>query len=143
MCTRVSDDRKYVCGRRLYACINTRKFKGLDSREITPLPEIKKVIYMARHFNHRLKYTACSSQDAFAYNERPSQLLTKEKGRDESFQVRFDLPFLPTRLTAPGSPRMQFPRSPLGTPGTMTLFCVLNTEKKGQKNESRCLRKRD
>ena len=33
--TRVSDDRKDVCGRRLYACINTRKFKGLDSREIT------------------------------------------------------------------------------------------------------------
>ena len=28
--TCVSDDRKYVCGRRLYACINTRKFKGLD-----------------------------------------------------------------------------------------------------------------
>ena len=25
----------------------------LDSREITSLPEIKKVIYMARHFNHR------------------------------------------------------------------------------------------
>ena len=36
-----------VCGRRLYACINTRKFKGLDSREITSLPEIKKVIYIA------------------------------------------------------------------------------------------------
>ena len=53
--TRVGDDRKYVCGRRLYACINTRKFKGLDSREITSLPEIKKVIYMARHFNHRRK----------------------------------------------------------------------------------------
>ena len=31
-----------VCGRRLCACINTRKFKGLDSREITSLPEIKK-----------------------------------------------------------------------------------------------------
>ena len=37
------------------ACINTRKFKGLDSREITSSPEIKKVIYMARHFNHRQK----------------------------------------------------------------------------------------
>ena len=24
----VTDDRKYVCCRRLYACINTRKFKG-------------------------------------------------------------------------------------------------------------------
>ena len=53
--TRVSDDRKYVCGRRLYACINTRKFKGLDSRQITSLPEIKKVIYMARLINHRRK----------------------------------------------------------------------------------------
>ena len=40
--TRVSDDRKYVCGRRLYACIDTRKFKGLDSRQITSLPVIKK-----------------------------------------------------------------------------------------------------
>ena len=44
-----------VCGRRLYACINTRKFKGLDSREITSLPEIKKVIYIAHHLNHRRK----------------------------------------------------------------------------------------
>ena len=44
-----------VCCRRLYACINTRKFKGLDSREITSLPEIEKVIYMARHFNRRRK----------------------------------------------------------------------------------------
>ena len=26
----VSDDLKYVCGCRLYACINTQKFKGLD-----------------------------------------------------------------------------------------------------------------
>ena len=34
----VSDDRKYVCCRRLYACINTRKCKGLDSGEITSLP---------------------------------------------------------------------------------------------------------
>ena len=75
--TLVSDDRKYVCGRRLYACINTRKFKGLDSREITSLPEIKKVIYMARHFNHRRKQTACSSQDHLhsmkVYNTRLSQ----------------------------------------------------------------------
>ena len=36
--TLASDDRKYVCCRRLYACINTRKFKGLDSGEITSLP---------------------------------------------------------------------------------------------------------
>ena len=26
-----------VCGRRLYACINTRKFKGLDSSKITSI----------------------------------------------------------------------------------------------------------
>ena len=35
--------------------INTRKFKGLDSSEITSLPDIEKVIYTARHFNHRRK----------------------------------------------------------------------------------------
>ena len=40
---------------RLYACKNTRKFKGLDSREITSLPDIKEVIYMALHVNHRRK----------------------------------------------------------------------------------------
>ena len=28
------------------------------------------MIYMARHFNHRRKLTACSSQDPFAYNKR-------------------------------------------------------------------------
>ena len=49
--------------------MNTRKFKGLDSREITSLPEIKKGIYMARHFNYRRKQIACSSQDPFVYNE--------------------------------------------------------------------------
>ena len=37
--THVSDDRKYVCGRRLYVCINTWKFGGLNSREIMSLPE--------------------------------------------------------------------------------------------------------
>ena len=36
--TCVSDDRKYVCGRRLYVCINTWKFRGLNSREIMSLP---------------------------------------------------------------------------------------------------------
>ena len=45
------------------------KIQGLDSREITSLPEIKKVIYMAHYFNYRRKLTACSSQDPFAYNE--------------------------------------------------------------------------
>ena len=75
--TRVSDDRKYVCGRRLYACINSRKFTGLDSREITSLPEMKKVIYIGRHFNYRRKWTACSSLIcmlySFAYNESLQQ----------------------------------------------------------------------
>ena len=42
--TRDSDNRKYFRGRKLYACIITRKFKGLDSREITSLPEIKNVM---------------------------------------------------------------------------------------------------
>ena len=37
------------------ACISTRKLKGLDSREITSLPDIEKVIYMARLLNHRRK----------------------------------------------------------------------------------------
>ena len=32
-----------------------QKFKGLDSSEITSLPDIEKVIYMARHFNPRRK----------------------------------------------------------------------------------------
>ena len=49
----------------------TRKIKGLDSREITSLPGIKRVIYMARHFNHRRKQTACLSQGPFAYDESP------------------------------------------------------------------------
>ena len=43
---RVSDNQKYLSGSRLYVCINTRKFKDLDSREITSLPYIERVIYM-------------------------------------------------------------------------------------------------
>ena len=53
--TLVSDNQKYLCDSRLYVCINTRKFKDLDSREITSLLDIEKVIYMRRHFNHRRK----------------------------------------------------------------------------------------
>ena len=45
------------------------KIQGLDSREITSLPETKTVIYMARQFNHRPKQVACSSQYPFVYNE--------------------------------------------------------------------------
>ena len=55
--------RKYLC-----ACINTHKFKGLDSRDITSLPDIKKVIYRAHNFNHQ-KLIACLSEDLFAYSE--------------------------------------------------------------------------
>ena len=43
---RVVGSRLYLSGSRLYACINTGKFKGLDSREITSLPDIERVIYM-------------------------------------------------------------------------------------------------
>ena len=98
----VSDDLKYVCCHRLYACINTQKLKGLDSKEITSLPEIKKVIYMASYFNHRRKWTVCSSQDPFAYNE---SLL---RSCNDSYS--------------------EFPWSSLGTLGTMTPFCLLNTK---------------
>ena len=51
----VSDYQKYLSGSRLYERINTRKFKGLDSREITSLPDFEKVIYMACHFSPRRK----------------------------------------------------------------------------------------
>ena len=38
---------------------NTEKFKHLHCREITSLPQIKKVIYCSCHFNHHQKLTAC------------------------------------------------------------------------------------
>ena len=54
----VSDNQKYVCGCRLYACINTRKLKGLDSREITSLPEIKSYLhgmsFQSLHAHHKI-----------------------------------------------------------------------------------------
>ena len=60
----VSDDQKYVCGCRLYACINTRKFKG---------PWFQRNYIIARDQNlftwHVISIIACSSQGAFAYNE--------------------------------------------------------------------------
>ena len=68
--TPVSDDQKYVCGRRLYACINTRKFRGLDSIEITSLPEIKNVIYMARQIILIIaENKPHATTRPFAYNE--------------------------------------------------------------------------
>ena len=53
-----------------------------------------------RHFSHRRKSTACSSQDLFAYNE----------SRHKSYP--------------------QFPRSPLGTPEVCPPFCDGQTEEK-------------
>ena len=54
----VSDDQKYVCSCRLYARINTRKSKGLDSREITSLPESKSylhgVSFQSLHAHHKI-----------------------------------------------------------------------------------------
>ena len=38
--------------RRRYFLFVSELIKGLGSREITSLPEIKKVINMARHFSH-------------------------------------------------------------------------------------------
>ena len=38
--TRVRDDQKHLSRSRLYVCINTWKFKGLDSGEITSLPDL-------------------------------------------------------------------------------------------------------
>ena len=70
---RVSDDRKYARGHRLYAL----KFKGLDSRKITSLPEIKK--WFASHVTsiiaehkpraHHMIYLHTMK----VYNIRPSQ----------------------------------------------------------------------
>ena len=71
---RVSDDQKYVCGCRLYASINTQKFKGLDSREITSLQEIKKVTYMTRSW-HNISVITENKPHAHhtmkVYNTRP------------------------------------------------------------------------
>ena len=35
-----------------YACIKYTQIKGLDSREITSLPEIKNLMNMVHHFTH-------------------------------------------------------------------------------------------
>ena len=43
---------RFVSGLIKYTCMNTRKLKGLDSSEIKSLPKSKKVMNMARHFNH-------------------------------------------------------------------------------------------
>ena len=45
------------------------KIKGVDWREITSSSKSKKVVNMARHFNHRQKLTKCSLQGSFVYNE--------------------------------------------------------------------------
>ena len=50
-----------------------RKFKGLDSREITSLPEIEKVIYMARLFKKSDAHPKTHLHTVKVYNARPSQ----------------------------------------------------------------------
>ena len=67
----------------------TRNFKGLDSREITSLPEIKNVMRTWRVIS----------------------IIAENKPHAHH--------------------NSQFPRSPLGTPGTMTSLCILNTKKNG------------
>ena len=66
-----SDDRKYVCDRRLYARVyNYKKIQGPRfKRNYIVAGDEKRDENMACHFNHRQKYTAFSSQDSFAYNE--------------------------------------------------------------------------
>ena len=56
-----------------------------------------------------LIYLRIIASSAFAHPRRPRGSQSgRGKRRDESFQVRAKEPFLPTRLTAPGSPRMAF-----------------------------------
>ena len=75
--TRVSDNQKYIYRWRLYACINTRKFKGLDSRKITSLPEIKKwftwhiISIIAENKSHAHHKTHLHTMTV--YNTRPWQ----------------------------------------------------------------------
>ena len=49
--------------------MNTRKFKGLDSREITSLPEIKKVIKNGTSFQSSPKINRMLITRQFAYSE--------------------------------------------------------------------------
>ena len=81
--TRVSDDQKYLSGSRLYACINTQKFKGLDSREITWLPDISGQISKKWFKWYVISIIAENKSHAHykthlhkvkVYNTRPSQL---------------------------------------------------------------------
>ena len=53
---------------------NTKKFKRLHCREITSLPQIKKVIYCSCHLNNHQKSTACLSPHPFAYNQNLEHL---------------------------------------------------------------------
>ena len=81
--TRVSDDQKYLSGSRLYAGINTQKFKGLDSREITWLPDISGQISKTWFKWYVISIIAENKSHAHykthlhtvkVYNTRPSQL---------------------------------------------------------------------
>ena len=53
---------------------NTKKIKHLHCREITSLPQIKKVIYCSCHLNNHQKSTACLSPHPFAYNQNLEHL---------------------------------------------------------------------
>ena len=78
--TCISDDRKYmhICGRRVYSCMDTWKFKGLNSRESTSLPEIKKrwftwhiISIIAKNKPHAHHKTHLPTMKV--YNTRPLQ----------------------------------------------------------------------
>ena len=73
--TCVSDDQKYLCGHRLYMCINTPKFKDLDAREMKSLPEIKKSDLHGTSFQSSWKINCIIliTRPMKVYNTRPPQ----------------------------------------------------------------------
>ena len=77
----VSDNQKYACGRRQNVCINTQKFKNLDSREITriSLPEIKKSNLHGTSFQPSPKINHMVITRPIEYNE----CLQKQKNKFE------------------------------------------------------------
>ena len=83
----------------LNACINTRKFKGLDSREITSLLSL---------WSDRIR--------------GPTRF-------GKVLNLIFPSFLRKTCVTSIKDFYSQSPRSSLGTPGTMTPFCVISTKK--------------
>ena len=57
----VSDNQKYLYGTRLYACMNTRKFKGLDSR--FSLPKINCMLIIKTHLPTVREFTTTKHQN--------------------------------------------------------------------------------